>query len=263
MGRIADADPARHPDRQQRSRNVAHGEHLRRLDRDHGKFAGRPLRRTRSQHESRPPHTTNGQVPTRASVGIPRPAEARAGSIASSETKEQGRRRGAARGHPVPRAAAGRHDPRAGGERCLRSGREHPPDRDPLPQGAGSAQPQAAGTDDRAAGSGARDQRRARVQLLPSPGQRGRGSARARRGAGGGEHRRRAGAAARRPRADQEDHLVLRAGARRAGADRAPDGGAAQEHARSPSRRHRSAGGARRAAGRRTSRARPCGARSC
>ena len=66
------------------------------------------------------------------------------------------------------------------------------------------------------------------------------------RAAGGGDHRRGAGAAARRPRADQEDHLVLRARARRAGADRAPDGGAAQEHPRSPSRRHRSAGGARR-----------------
>ena len=85
-------------------------------------------------------------------------------------------------------------------------------------------------------GAGARDQRRARVQLLPSPGERRRGSARAARAARRGNDRAGPRAAARRARADAEDRRVLRARAGRAGADRAPDRGAAQEHPRSPPR---------------------------
>ena len=56
-------------------------------------------------------------------------------------------------------------------------------------QGARCAQPEAPGADDRPARRRARDQRRARVQLLPSPGERRRGSARAARAARRGNHR--------------------------------------------------------------------------
>ena len=128
-----------------------------------------------------------------------------------------------------------------------------------------------------ALGQDARHQRRARVQLLPPPGQHRRGSApatargqrptRVRRAEGSRSPlalRARCGAARRRRAAQLV--ALLRARARRAGADGAPDRGAAQEHPRSPARDHRRAGRPRarrrrRAAGGAASAS--CGARCC
>ena len=126
----------------------------------------------------------------------------------------------------------------------------HPPHGDPLSPRARSAQPQQLETDDRAAGSGARDARRARLQLLPSPRQRGRGSATAAAASRARPPRRRSRSALEQLRAahitDAQAGVVLRPGARRAGADRAPDRGAAQEHPRPPRAASRAARGARR-----------------
>ena len=129
----------------------------------------------------------------------------------------------------------------------FRPGREHPAHGDPLPQGARSPEPEAPGADDRR-GSAPRTRPTSCARSATSTTSRTPPRICTRAGvhpAEGDDRARRSNGCA--PRTSrQEARIVLRARARRAGADRAPDRGAAQEHPRSAPRDHRAAGGAQR-----------------
>lgn len=166
----------------------------------------------------------------------------------------RGQGRPAVRGHPLPRPPARRCGARTGRRHRVRRRRNDPPDRGEVPSRRRQRSRADLGKEAAQADAGADRERRARVQLFLAPREhRGRPPPqpppphpRAGRLRAAARHRRVRARTAEddRQRVEAPAAALLRRCADRAGADRAPDGSAAQEH---PGRAARHRAAARRA----------------